>query len=342
MTAARSYLAGLSATCLLLTVVWASAFVYQIGAPVAAEYWIPEMRIVKLRTAARIPGEKVVILGGSNALFGLDSTLIERQTHRPTVNLSLHAALPLAYMFADARSLLRPRDVVILSLEYGYYTTTSPSPSWFSSNIMAWDPRYFWRLGLSDQVAFALSASAKRVLNGVIAKPYEARLRQTHGRRVRAPAEVLDEAAAVWRDKRYRNQPAVYSFRSMDEHGDIQNNVGSFYTEDPDSLVMPRFEYSPSVWDGLRHIRDECRRNDIRVFIAWPAVPTELGRHAAPARRYLAAVLAQVARLGIPTLGEPGDYALPRRYFYDTVYHLNEEGRAIRTTRLLSSLKSQL
>lgn len=342
MTAARSYLVAFGATCLLLTAVWVIAFGYQIGAPVAAEYWIPEMKIVKLRTAARIPGEKLVILGGSNALFGLDSALIERQTGRATMNLSLHAALPLEYMFADARSILRPRDVVILSLEYGYYTTTNPSPSWFSSNIMAWDPQYFWRLGLADRVAFGLSASAKRVLNGVIATPYEARLRQHHGRRVRAPAVVLDEAAAVWRDKRYRNQPAVYSLRSMDEYGDIQNNVGSFYTEDPDSLVIPRFAYSPGVWDGLRQIRDECRRNDIRVFIAWPAVPVELGRNAGPARRYLAAVLGQVARLGIPTLGEPSDYALPRRYFYDTVYHLNEEGRTIRTTRLLSSLKSQL
>ena len=69
MTAARAYLVGVLVTCLVLTGAYAVAFVGQLGAPVAAEYWVPEMRMVKLQTAAEIPGRKVVIVGGSNALL---------------------------------------------------------------------------------------------------------------------------------------------------------------------------------------------------------------------------------------------------------------------------------
>ena len=41
-------------------------------------------------------------------------------------------------------------------------------------------------------------------------------------------------------------------------------------------------------------------------------------------------------------LGEPSDYWLPQRYFLDTVYHLNADGRAIRTARLLAQLRGRL
>ena len=342
MRAARSYLAVFALTGFVLTVLYAAAFVYQLGAPVAAEYWVPEMRMVKLRTAARVPGPKVVIVGGSNALFSLDSALIERQTKRPTTNLSLHASLALPYLLADAASILRPGDTVILSLEYGYYEAVNPSPSWFASNIMAWDPGYFWRLDLRDRVAFTLSAPAKRVLNGVAAKLAEARLRRGHGRVVRAPDTVVAEAEAVWAGAATPAARATYSFRSIDRHGDIVGNVGAEYTDDVEGLAVPTFTYAPEPWAELRRFYDDCRRRDIGVFIAWPAVPARFGRTAPAVARYVAEIRAHVAALGIPTLGEPSEYALDQRYFYNSIYHLNEEGRALRTARLLSHLNGRL
>jgi len=339
MTPSARYLLSFGLTCAVLTALYAIAFVCQLGAPVAAEYWVPEMKLVKTHLAERIPGRKLVILGGSNALFGLDSSLIERETRLATVNLALHGALPLDYMLAHASALLRPGDVVILSLEAGYYEAVNPSPSWFSSNVMAWEPEYFWHLRLAEQIGFARSASARRVLNGVIARLYEARLRHAHGRLVRTREAVLADAAAVWEGRRYLEGRAAYSLRSMDEHGDIRGAVGSFYTPSGGSLSVPTFTYAPQPWHTLRQFRDDCRNRGIRVFIAWPAVPAEL---AVPARPYIGQIRAHVAGLGIAVLGEPGDYTMEHRYFFDTLYHLNEEGRALRTARLLTFLKAQL
>jgi hypothetical protein len=125
----------------------------------------------------------------------------------------------------------------------------------------------------------------------------------------------------------------------MDEHGDIRGNIGSLYPVSAESVSVPTFTYAPQPWQTLRQFRDDCRNRGMRVFITWPAVPARL---AASAQRYVGQIRAHVASLGIPVLGEPGDYALEDRYFFDTLYHLNEEGRALRTARLLSFLKAQL
>jgi hypothetical protein len=128
----------------------------------------------------------------------------------------------------------------------------------------------------------------------------------------------------------------------MSEHGDILNNTGSFYSEDPDSLPVPTFKYSARPWERLRHFQAECHRRGVRVFLSWPALPTRLGKNESAVRRYLEAIDAHAARLGLFRLGDPGDYRLDQRYFFNTIYHLNDEGRTIRTSRLLVHLQRHL
>ncbi len=338
---ARFLVAGL-ATCLALAVVYALVFWAQLGAPVAAEYWVPEAEIVKRDAADRQRGRRIVILGGSNALFGLDSAAIEAATQRPTVNLGLHGGLSLDYLLGHARRILRPGDVVILSLEYGYFESVNPSPSWFTSNVMAWAPGYFRSLSLAEKIEFAWSTAAKRVLNGALAALFETRLRERRGRVVRAPEAVLEEARAIARSGSATGKPPLYSFQNMSERGDIRGNDGFLYTEDPDSLPTPVFKYSDGPWARLRRFQEECRRRGIRVFLSWPALPAQLGRNEAAVRRYMRAVQAEAARLGLPALGEPADFLIDRRYFYNTIYHLNQEGRAVRTARVLDRLKPEL
>jgi hypothetical protein len=337
-----SYLVTALATVLLLGGLYALAFVHQLGAPVAAEYWVPEAAVVKLATARSLPGPKIVVVGGSNALFGVDSALIERETRRPTVNLGLHAGLSLDYLLAIARPVLSPGDVVVLSLEYGYYETVNPSPSWFSSNIMAWDPGYLRGLRPAERLDFALSAAAKRVVNGAVAALYAPRLRQAHGRVVRPREALLEEARAVWRSGRYGAEPVVYSFRSMDERGDIRNNAGAGYRDTLGALPASVFTYSAEPWERLQRFQEDCRRRGVRVVLSWPALPDRLGGDPAAIRRHLDAIRRQAAALGLASLGEPGEYFLDPRYFFDTLYHLNDGGRTIRTARLLPYLKTHL
>jgi hypothetical protein len=41
-------------------------------------------------------------------------------------------------------------------------------------------------------------------------------------------------------------------------------------------------------------------------------------------------------------ISRPDDYCFPKDLFYDTAYHLNAEGRSLRTARLLRDLRTEL
>ena len=48
------------------------------------------------------------------------------------------------------------------------------------------------------------------------------------------------------------------------------------------------------------------------------------------------------ARLNLPVISDPRDYVLPRSDFFDTQYHCNDRGQAVRTGLLARDLRRYL
>lgn len=336
MTAAPGrYLLEMAATVALLGGLYTLMFLYQLGAPVAAEYWVYEAKVAKLHVASRIKERKLVVLGGSSALFSIDSRRLEEATGLPTVNLAIHAGLWLPYVFDYAKPVLASGDVVILMLEYPYYGSPNPAASWFAGNVMAWDAPYVRNLGWLERLRLLLSVPAKRVANGVVAELYESRLRRTHGRLVRDPADILREAEKIWEGKLYRERSFGYAFQNMNERGDIQNNRGTTYAPHPER----RPAYARDAVETIRAFADYCAARGITLLIAWPAAMRVPDLQDPAAQTVLAEVADGLRRMGLRVLGSPGDFFAERRYFFNTIYHSNEEGRQIVTGKLVEELR---
>ncbi|MCM1500641.1 MAG: hypothetical protein NC124_19440 [Clostridium sp.] len=47
-------------------------------------------------------------------------------------------------------------------------------------------------------------------------------------------------------------------------------------------------------------------------------------------------------KLNAPVISDYTDYIYDEKYFYDTVFHLNSEGRKLRTNQLIEDLKNYL
>ena len=338
-----SYLATFFATIIGMASFYTGLFVYQLGAPVAAEYWVHEVKTAKLFLASQGSAQRVLILGGSNALFGIDSGLLEKEIGMRTVNLAIHGGLSLPYMFDYIKPVLRPHDVVVMPLEIEYYARAYRY-DWFRSNIMAWDPAYFWKLEPLERARFILAVPTKRVLNGVIAQMYAAQLRRQRGRLVREAAVITRDAIEIWQTKSYVGKPMSYTLSNLDEHGDMQNNRGTRYTGPSGSSLSSTFAYASDLWAQLEKFAAYCRGRNIRLFVAWPALMTDPGLSDAnpPVPRNVAYIRSQLAKARIDILGRPQDYYLDRVYFFDTQYHLNEEGRAILTSQLVRDLRDAL
>src|ERR1700688_1937787 len=69
------------------------------GIIVPETYWATAINEKKLPQVSEIAGPKIVIVGGSNAHFGLRADMIEAATRRPAFNLATHFGLGPAYLF---------------------------------------------------------------------------------------------------------------------------------------------------------------------------------------------------------------------------------------------------
>ena len=155
---------------------------------------------------------------------------------------------------------------------------------------------------------------------------------------------ITRDAIGIWQTKSYVGKPLTYSLSNLDEHGDMQNNRGTRYTGPSGSSLSSTFAYASDLWLQLENFAAYCRGRDITLFVAWPALMTDPGLSDAnpTVPRNVAHIESHFAKARIGILGRPQDYYLDRVYFFDTQYHLNEEGRAIRTSQLVRDLRDAL
>ena len=79
----------------------------------------------------------------------------------------------------------------------------------------------------------------------------------------------------------------------------------------------------------------------VKVYATWPNVFHHPEYDANPqVAANLVAIRGFWEKLGIPVLGEPSGAWFDAKYMYDTSYHLNREGVAIRTRKFADVLEA--
>src|SRR2546422_2565556 len=75
--------------------------------------WIENLYQRKLRALAERPesrGARLLVFGGSSAMFGVDAELMEKKLRVPTVNFGTHGALGLDYQISRIERCAQPGD----------------------------------------------------------------------------------------------------------------------------------------------------------------------------------------------------------------------------------------
>src|SRR6185295_2579109 len=144
---AKKYLIYCLASLIALSGLYYALFILQFDNGTSAEYWIYKEMILKKQFAEQIKTPKIIIISGSNALFGVDSHLLAAKSHKPVVNLAIHAGLPLDDILNFATEVADRSDVIILPLEWEYYSGNFLHPSeWTIQQVVAWNKAYFYAL----------------------------------------------------------------------------------------------------------------------------------------------------------------------------------------------------
>ena len=265
-----------------------------------------------------ISSPRIILAGGSNLAFGIDSKLIESQLKMPVCNMSLHAGLGLEFILNELKSEMRKGDVVFISLEYfmlidGDYQLKKKAKEYFpeagkffeGSNLG--DLNYYMerkRTAMRDNFFFLKN----KLLN---------------------PSSTESFA---------ENNSTVYRRDCFNEYGDVfcqLDQPSSIRAEDID-----KFRYSE--YEGialLNSLYDEALRAGVKMYFVYPNFPESVFRNNAEVIRHYANTLS--SKLSIPVLNDPEDFVMNDSLFFDTVYHLNGDGRDIRTRKFIQLIEQK-
>jgi hypothetical protein len=307
-----------------------------VPAPISAEYWVREVMIVKERLAARVSGPRVLFLGGSSTLFGVDARQFESELGVRAVNLGLHAGMRLDDILSFGESVARSGDTVVLMLEPPFYRCDALEwTDWQLRNAIAWNRPHFESLSLWERTKAVYSGGVLGLAPEILADKVRSRLQPE---KYRERILALDEPERVW--QRHGTHPPskfTYSAEFLDDRGDLNGARRHFFIGKPIYATQPD-SICAKVRPVLIAFLARMKSRGIHVVLADTPYVAEVNRSVdwRPAERQF---VADAHAIGLTVIDSRQDELFPLDGFYGTSFHLNADGRRVRTSMLAAKVK---
>jgi hypothetical protein len=282
--------------------------------------------IDKHRILADAKSPKIALAGGSNLAFGIDSSAIQDRFSVPVVNMGVHAGFGLGRILEDISRFLHTGDVLLVIPEYSHFTS-----AWNGSGAafelifdarqyrLLWSTYYGLPSGFSDQLSMRLDINIRTVRdsakNGV-----EKIIKQNENE------QDKEETTA---------NPLAYSRDGFNEYGDYVKHLAV------ENQPFVSFEnagiINTAYLKKFFRLVDNFTKRGITVMLSYPCYEEQSFRNSAALIQELNMLFR--AKENLLVISTPESYCYPAEYFYDTSYHLNREGRAVRTGQLIRDLQ---
>ncbi len=303
-------------------------------APIAAEYWVREMIVIKRHLVRRYLGQpKILIASGSSTLFDIDTNQLADEFGIPVINLGLHAELPLQTILGEAGAAAEKGDTIILPLEPTYYCMKQPT-GWQVRNAIAWDRDRWNAWSILDRIQAVALLSPTLIFE----------LAQARRREALSPDSVANRLAALDDRKilaKFASSPEprvfAYSAYNLDSLGNMRKTAGGKLIGVPRS-AEESIDICPESWQLLRSFAATMSHKGVAIYFAnTPYVASNYANkeRIEEASRQLNGALSMLA----PVLDSRPPLVFPRSMYLNTDLHLNEEGRKIRTAMLANAIR---
>ena len=285
----------------------------------------------KLFLLENIKTRKIIIDAGSNSQFGIDSLMIERATRLPTINISTNTTTSLKDKLLLIKANANPGDIVILPLEWIYYNREYDTDEYF---------KYFFTRYAHIFRALPFKERVRKVMSMPVSFPLEEF-------RARAGRDTLD--AGIMERYNTFEEKALKVRLSL-------NGDNIFTGKKPEleesSRLRGCFDYTighKRLMDRKRALKlflpyvllmQQLEQGGLQVFIAWPSVAGKgcYSQHKGLFATFVLEFKELFSEHGIGVLGEPEDSSFGEQYIFNSHFHLNRQGRTIRTRRLVEAL----
>lgn len=311
----RRFALGLLTGALGVALGWGGLIAGQLGRPPVATAWVEQAYAYKLSRAEVARGPRLLIVAGSGAMFGLDSSLLEVALGRPTINLGVNAGIQSLFIQAYARQAIRPGDWVLLPLEY---------PLYHDRHRMGYAALDYWlshpggrKLGLTPWQGASIywQASLARLLRGY--------------RPDAMPA------------------PGLYGVHNLDVRGDQLHSEAArqqvWMREAVERFGPERYAEAASAlqanWQSWKALATQIEAQGGCAIFVPPAMLAHPAYQQGVELAYYRGLPQAARAAGLRYVGEPLDFLYPLDDFFDTNYHLNAEARVRHTERIIKLVR---
>lgn len=331
---AGSLAGGLAFGLFLGSAAWLVILAGQLGRPHPDIQWIHEAETYKQARAARLNVPKLIVAGGSSAMFGIDSQQLGQALQRPAINLGVNAGLGLPAILSQTLKSANPGDTVVLALEYPLFS--------YHGDVNHVMNSYYLSHPIRMLEAWRTSREALPLYRWLPLVAYEAWqiLMQTSPERVLQGYQGLPEGFSV---------SGTYGTHRLDERGDqtdtLREQRQPWMAQQAIAEAPRRYgaEYRDSAvgWALLRYFQTQLKARNACLVIVPPAFLEHPLYRDAPAEKHFYTTLArQAAANGLNYVGNPYDFMYPADDMFDTDFHLVDEARRRHTQKLLGLLAS--
>jgi hypothetical protein len=261
--------------------------------------------------AAKMPGRRIVLAGGSNTVFGVDADVIARETGIPTVNAGMRSMLGSETNYIDFLTpMIRPGDIVLYS----------------NSNWMVSPTAHQIREAALDGNRVASSLS------------HVGAIRYREGENSVWPSWTLFPRRPMLAYLVQRGGPIIPTER--DALGDALHCPIEPPLRQP--LAPPHGDPPAAMFAGTQDLAARVRARGATLIFAEPWVLVRRD-HLASWLRYRDRLREQLARIALLLPSAASDVLhTDERLFCDSPLHLQAEGRDVRTRHLLTRLAPAL
>lgn len=272
---------------------------------------------LKVRLLDETEGPRIIILGGSAAAFGVDSDYLESELDGyRAVNFGMYAGLGTRAMMDLSEKSLRRGDIVVVMPEQQAQSLSE----YFGAE-------YFWQAADGH---FGLLKRLSRDEAGEAVAGF--------------PAFAAGKCRYAFR-KTQPEPDAVYRKSIFTENGDIRPGVavgnrmpGGCDTNTP--IVFDEDMVSREFAEILNGYSEVAERRGAVVYYHFSPMNDKAAVDADTEAPQFADYLTRIFACRV--LGDPRDSIMDSEYFFDTNFHLNDEGREIFTRRLVRDIKAEL
>ena len=284
------------------------------GSPNSSNHYFSAI-VDKTRRMESVEAPKLIITGGSNVAFGIDSQRIADALAREPVNLGLHAGLGLNFCLEVVKENLNAGDLVIISPEYELLCTERIHG--VPSTIQLLTEHWPQAKGLFSEVDFSWKTFFDR--------------------------EAIWTAHVWWRRARHRilGRSAVgdaYVRTSFNEIGDYVDHLDKESKPVMELLDISElnFESIELAVNSINDFADFCSVRGVQVVFSFPPIAKESFDLCQESVAELNRILR--SRLKIPVIDSPNELVFTEKQFYDTCNHLSKTGRRIRSDAIIANL----